>query len=70
MYNRMMKLKSKQPDLKILLALGGWNAGAGNSDVSVIKIKLLKNQWYIPNPIFKNIQELFIRVCKKIALFF
>jgi chitinase len=27
MFTRMMKLRAKKPDLKILLALGGWNAG-------------------------------------------
>lgn len=38
----MMKLKSNKSDLKILLALGGWNAGAGNYNTSIIKISFLK----------------------------
>jgi len=29
MYPRMIKLKEKNPDLKILLAVGGWNHESG-----------------------------------------
>ena len=27
MYNRMLALKKKNPDLKVSLAVGGWNVG-------------------------------------------
>jgi len=31
MYPRMIKLKEKNPDLKILLAVGGWNHENGGT---------------------------------------
>ncbi len=29
-YTRIMALKETKPELKILLAVGGWNVGSGN----------------------------------------
>ncbi len=29
MYTRMMALKNKNPNLKVLIAVGGWNLGSG-----------------------------------------
>ena len=33
-YNRMLAMKSKNPDMKVSLAVGGWNEGSGNSKIS------------------------------------